>query len=578
MTPSSLDLHPLAYCAPPPDQPLADWCESHLVLGTRQPTAYPGPLRLDRTPYLRGIMDAMDDPHTHLCVVEAAAQTGKTTVAYGWMIHGIATDPAASLIVYPSEDMARSNSANRIQPLVEDSPSLAYLVPRNRRDDWQLLNYRVGGCTVNLSGANSPAQLASRPIRRLLLDEADKFPTATKGEADAVSLALQRCKSFWNWQAMMVSTPTTPTGAIHQYFLRGDMREYDARCPRCDEFVRVRWSVVKWSAPDCSDAAIVCPVCGERWTEHDRRVAISRGRWRQSRTEGDADPGVVSFHLSGLLAMWCDLPALARKFVRGKRDPSVMLDFTNSDLAEPFVRADAAVTAPRLREREGDYDLDEDAHALRWPADDDTIVLGGCDVQKDYFVLVFRQFRKSDGASAQVWRGMPKTWAEIDKLMDAYHVYGVCMDCRYRSSEIYEQSLRISGIWPTAGVASWRVPHVFEMQTRSIDEGRRGGGGRQVDIIVASSNLLLDMLADRVDGRDDAPAWEIPRGACADKDYVSQMTAMYRSNGAWINPSRRPEHYMDAEKLTLMAAYYIGIRPVEEIPEENEDEKENEPD
>ena len=39
------------------------------------------------------------------------------------------------------------------------------------------------------------------------------------------------------------------------------------------------------------------------------------------------------------------------------------------------------------------------------------------------------------------------------------------------------------------------------------------------------------------------------------------MTAMYRSNGVWVNPRKLPEHYMDAEKLTLLAAEYDGIRP-----------------
>ena len=43
--------------------------------------------------------------------------------------------------------------------------------------------------TVLLTGANSPADLASTNIRYLFLDEVDKFPGASKKEADPVSLA-----------------------------------------------------------------------------------------------------------------------------------------------------------------------------------------------------------------------------------------------------------------------------------------------------------------------------------------------------------------------------------------------------
>jgi hypothetical protein len=137
------------------------------------------------------------------------------------------------------------------------------------------------------------------------------------------------------------------------------------------------------------------------------------------------------------------------------------------------------------------------------------------------------------------------------------------VDARYRSDEVYEAALRYPGIWPTIGVAGFRIPAVFEQQTRNIDEGRRGGYGRTVSVLVANSNALLDMLHARVTAADGAPLWEIPRGLGSDPDYATQMSAMYRSNGVWINPRKLPEHFTDAEKLSILAAWYGGIRPTE---------------
>jgi hypothetical protein len=565
-------LHMLAYLAPPPDESLAEWSERVLVLSPRQPTPFPGAFRLSRTPYLRGIMDALDDPAVRLVVVEAGAQTGKTTTGYAWLAHCAATDPGPALVVYPSEDLARSNSQSRIQPLFEDSPELAAILPADRRANWTLLSYRLGACTIHLSGANSPAQLASRPVRYLLLDEVDKYPAeATRGEADAVSLAMQRTKTFWNAKVLMVSTPTTPAGAIHRHFSRGDQCEYHVPCPLCGEPFALRWQHVRWPDGDPSAAHVVCPSCGAPWSEPQRLAAVAAGRWAPSRAEGDAEPGVRSFHLSSLLAGWTDLGALARKFIAAKSDPLALRDFVNSDLAEPYVPADAKIGVSEISRREGPYDFG----ALRWPALDadgaPSPVLGGVDVQLDCFVVVLRQFR-ADGSSAQVWRGTPRSFAEIAALMDRYDVPALAIDSRYRTAEVLRFALDTPGVLPVKGVASFRMPRIFEAQT-SDPYGGRAGTSTPITSYMANSDALLDMLAARVRADDGAPSWEVPRGAGADRDYVRQMTALYRANGRWINPGRLPDHYADAEKYVLLAAAVLGIGIADPAPQGEEGEE-----
>lgn len=552
----------LSYLAPPPEESLCEWAERCIVFGARQPTAYPGPLRLDTTPYLRGIFDALDDANTRVVVIEAAAQTGKTTAAYVWLAHAAATDPGPALFVYPSEDLARSVSATRIQPMFEDSPELSELIPNNRKEAWQLLSYSLPGGVINGCGANSPAQISSRPIRYLLLDEIDKYPSeAMRSEADAVSLALQRTKAFYNSQAVMVSTPTVPDGAIHQHFCRGDRREFFIKCPACSHEYNPRFREhVKWTENEPATAAICCPSCGHAMSEAERRSAIRGGRWIAQSANGET--GVVSFHLSGLLATWCDLPALVTKFLRVKASPVRLRDFINSDLGEPFIPADARVADNDLSHRVGSYDIGE------MPLGSEP-VYGGMDVQKGYFVLVLRQFNSATGDSAQVWRGILHAWSEVDAIMAEYSVDAICVDARYRSQEVYDMALNYQGIWPVIGVSGFRVPALYEQRTVDVDEGRHGrGGGRVVSVLSANSNALLDMLSERIKAEDGAPDWQLPRGADADRDYVAQMTAMYRHNGSWINPSRSPEHYMDAEKLAILAAWYAGARPGIDIEEE----------
>ena len=49
-----------------------------------------------------------------------------------------------------------------------------------------------------MCGANSPAGLASRPVRVLLADEVDRFPDSAGTEGDPVDLAAKRMTTFWN--------------------------------------------------------------------------------------------------------------------------------------------------------------------------------------------------------------------------------------------------------------------------------------------------------------------------------------------------------------------------------------------
>ena len=75
-----------------------------------------------------------------------------------------------------------------------------------------MLELQFDGMYLALSGANSPASLSSRPIRFLLLDEVDKYPANAGKEADPISLARERTKTFSNKKIAMVSTPTLTDG------------------------------------------------------------------------------------------------------------------------------------------------------------------------------------------------------------------------------------------------------------------------------------------------------------------------------------------------------------------------------
>ena len=86
------------------------------------------------------------------------------------------TGPAPTMIVYPTDTLAKSISENRLQPMFKAAPEL-----RKRFDEnSQLQELQFDGMYLTLAGSNSPSSLASKAIRFLFLDEVDKYPGASK--------------------------------------------------------------------------------------------------------------------------------------------------------------------------------------------------------------------------------------------------------------------------------------------------------------------------------------------------------------------------------------------------------------
>ena len=229
---------------PPPEVSVWQWAEDNVVLSPRQPTAFPGLYRSGLNPYVRGVYDALQDPALHTITVMKGAQTGLTLVAYVFVCYTITQDPAPGLIVMPNEALARSASETRLQPLIEDSPAIAAELMRDP-GAFKKLEYRTKRTVWNLVGSNSAAQLASRPVRYLILDEVDKYPQDQKNEASAASLAIQRTKTFFNRKILEISTPTTTSGYINAQYEAGDKRKFFLPCPACGVMQPLSWMQVK---------------------------------------------------------------------------------------------------------------------------------------------------------------------------------------------------------------------------------------------------------------------------------------------------------------------------------------------
>ena len=90
------------------------------------------------------------------------------------------------MAVAPTVELAKRNSKQRIDPLIEESEVLRERVKERRSRDSgnTVLSKEFPGGVLILTGANSAVGLRSMPARCLFLDEVDGYPGDVEGEGD----------------------------------------------------------------------------------------------------------------------------------------------------------------------------------------------------------------------------------------------------------------------------------------------------------------------------------------------------------------------------------------------------------
>ena len=165
---------------PDPLMTVAEWADTHRILSGRA-AAEAGKYRTSRTPYMREIMENLSPSSpVERVVFMKAAQTGATEAGNNFIGFIIHQAPGPILAVQPTVELAKRNSQQRIDPLIEDSEALRKIVaPARSRDSGNtVLAKRFPGGQLVLTGANSATGLRSMPARYVFLDEVDAYPGA----------------------------------------------------------------------------------------------------------------------------------------------------------------------------------------------------------------------------------------------------------------------------------------------------------------------------------------------------------------------------------------------------------------
>lgn len=400
--------------APPPALEVDSWADTYRKLSPES-SAEPGQWNTARAEYQRGIFKAVSDSAVHTVVVMSSAQVGKTEIINNTVGYYVHQDPSPIMLVQPTLEMAQAWSKDRLAPMLRDTKELAGLVSDvgARKAGNTMLHKVFPGGHITMSGANSPASLASRPIRVLLCDEVDRYPPSAGTEGDPVSLARKRTRTFWNRKIVITSTPTVKGASrVELEFEQSDQRHFYIPCPDCGHFQTLKWSHVQWPEGEPDKAQYCCEECSVLFGDSKRLAAIQKGEWRATQPFN----GRAGFHLNEIYSPWSTMPDMANAFLEAKKSPETLKTFINTALGESWEEAGETIDNTGLLSRRVKYPAPVPAGGL--------VLTMGVDVQGDrleYEVVAWGHGEQTWGIENGVLPGdpaMPLVWADLDNLLE----------------------------------------------------------------------------------------------------------------------------------------------------------------
>lgn len=573
---------------PPADLTVSEWADEHRILHPLT-SAEPGRWRTDRTPYLKGILDAFSDPALERITIMASTQVGKTEAILNMIAYAIDQDPGATLFVMPREEDVISIGQRRIRPMIEASPQLTRHTTENKSDN-KLKEMRFSRSMLYLAGSNSPADLASRPVRYVLGDEIDKWPAFSGREASPVDLMIERTRTFWNRKIVLTSTPTTRNGYIFREYERSDQREYKVPCPHCGEKQTLEFAQVKWPE-DQRDPALIrqgrlawyeCIECEGKITDLQKPEMLAGGEW-VAKAGSESTSTHAGFRIHALYSPWLSFGEVAAKFLESKDDPASLLNFVNSWLGWIWEERSERIEAEELAARTKEYERSTvPAGAV--------VLTAGVDVQGDHLYYVIRAWGSSGENSWLVEAG--RLDAGLEQLVSVivnrvfpgvgrqHRVRLMCIDSGYRTDEVYRFARRHSEVVrPIKGQQSLSgVP----IRSNKIDRNATGDTIRHsIRLFHIDTSHFKDKVTRLMTAQDGEPGeWNLHDNIPA--EYLRQCTSeakilnRNRRTGAmkteWAKkPGSGANHYWDCEVYATAAADMLAVYTLTDTDQPQED-------
>jgi phage terminase large subunit GpA-like protein len=440
---------------PEPDITVTQWANEKRMLPSA--SIEPGHYNVDRTPYMKEIMDCLSvsSPVTDI-TFQKATQLGATEAANNFIGYIVDLAPGPVMMVLPTDKLASDHSKAKLTPTIEETEVLIEKIAdaKGRSSSNTILTKSFPGGMLFLSGANSPANARNKTIRYMIFDDFDGFPYTAGEEGDSGKLFEKRTDAFGvRKKIYRNSTPTIKgLSRINDALQKSDMRTYHVPCPFCGYKQQLVWGGpearrgIKFERNAAGEVVAVwyeCAKCHEPIDESYKTEMLAGGKWVPKYKKREKR----GYHLSSLYSPlgWVSWQQIVEEFLDAKGNPEKLKVWKNTRMAEVFDEKGSQPEWKILRDRAEYY-------KIREVPDPCCFITAGADVQKDRIAIVVRGWGPGEESYLVYWGelfGNPQRseiWDQLGMLLESpfmhasgtvFHIEQLAIDAGYLSNEVY---------------------------------------------------------------------------------------------------------------------------------------------
>lgn len=431
----------------------SDWADKYRFLSSSA-SAEPGRWRTSRTPYLREIMDRLSpyDECEEISIMKGA-QLGFTEAGFNAIGYFIHLDPCSIMYIMPTLDTIKRNSKMRITPMIEATPVLSNKIMKARKKDSgnSMFQKDFPGGTLIMAGANSASSLRSVPIKVVVLDEVDAYPSDLDGEGSPIDLAKARTRTFAKRKLMYFSTPLVHgSSVIEGKYLESSQRKYFVPCPHCSEMQYLDFKKLKYDKDERKKPINIryeCIKCKKGISEHHKTEMLAGGEWRDTFPK-KADKKKYAYQINSLYSPlgWYSWKNAIEDWLLAQDKADKLKVFVNTVLGETWLEKGEVPEWENIYNRRIQYDITKPPKAV-------IMITIGVDVQIDRLELEIKGWGKNqisyslgyriiagETSKSKVWEELGKvlkeTWVREDGLV--IPVRRMAIDTGYNTAFVYD--------------------------------------------------------------------------------------------------------------------------------------------
>lgn len=426
---------------PDPLQTVAEWADERLHLPSFAPV--PGQWRTSRTPFLKEIMECLSPRHRCRKVVfMKPVQIGGTQVAVNWVGYTMDRSPTAMLFYEPIIDMAKRLTKEKLDPVIQATPTLRGKVREARSRDSGNTTYRkefLGGF-LNILWANSSAGSRSTSAPRIVVDEVDEYEQDVGDQGHPCDLIEKRAAAYARYKIFELSTPTLEaTSRIEPDYQLGSQGRYHLPCPFCGHYQHLVWDRLIYTFDGVKrpeDAAYQCESCEQLIAESYKTWMMDTTRAKWVHAYPERVEAVASFHInllyqpSGWAYPWS---RLAKEYIKAydkmkAGDVRAMKTFRNTILAETWKEKIEKLGSHSLYDRREIYAADVPRGAL--------FLTAAVDVQDNRLEAKIKGWglgEESWSIAYQIFHGspsLPSVWMQLTEWLQETYRHECGMEMR----------------------------------------------------------------------------------------------------------------------------------------------------